>query len=145
MMKGNSENLSTEIGLRKTTEDKLVYKFIIANAINECRSAEGMIKEYPDSVAALRNLLSFNIKGYNLKEQIDKIVEKLDKEKIDIYNKQRDKTPCRIFYKKSYQIKFKLKLDRAYWETMFKEILQILASEGLLMDTEKYIPIHDST
>jgi hypothetical protein len=141
----NKKNLIDEdlidIGIRRHTDDKLTYKLIIANAINECRISEGLIKEYPDSVLALINLLSFEITGYNLKSQIDKITDKLDKEKEKLWDVKKDETPRWIFYKKSYQAKFKLKLDRAYWETLFKEVLQILASEGLLMDTEKLVSV----
>jgi len=133
-----------ELGIRRHTDDKLTYKLIIANAINECRRTEGHVVEYPNNVQALINIIYFKVKGYDFKQQIDDVKKKLDKEKEDFYNEIKEKTPKYIFYKRSYQAKFKYKLDREYWESFFKEIIQILASEGLLMDVEKYISIRSN-
>lgn len=132
---------SIELGIRKHSDDKLTYKLIIANAINQCRVNEGYIKAYENSVKALINLLFFDVKGYNLKSKITELMDSLDVERESKYTDEQESTERWLFYRKSYQAKFKLKLHRWYYETLFQRILQILASEGLLMDTEKLISV----
>jgi len=113
----DEENIG--IGIRRKTDDKLTYKLIIANAINESRRTEGKIVQYPNSVMALANLLRFNIKGYKLKTKIDEVEENLKIEKEKMYEERKNKVPRWKFYKRSYQAKFKLVLDRWYWESFF--------------------------
>jgi hypothetical protein len=129
-----------DIGLRRHSDDKLTYKLIIANAINECRRVEGE-PNYYDSVKALINLLSFNIRGYKLKEQIDEVKKKLDEGKKQRYKDEEENTPRWKYYKKANLGKLKGEITKWYWETFFRQILQILATEGLLFDTERIVPI----
>lgn len=128
------------IGLRRHSDDKLTYKLIIANSINECRRTEDN-SDYYKSVKALKNLLSFNIKGYDLKEQIDEIIAKLEADIVKKYQCTNPNIPRYIFFSKKNQANLKEKNTKWYWESLFISMLQILASEGLLFDTEKVVPI----
>jgi len=133
-----------ELGIRKHTDDKLTYKLIIANAINECRRTEGHRIKYPNNVKALWNIIYFKVKGYNFSTQLDEIKKKLDDEKKTLWENKKQNLPRWKFYSNKYQAQFKDKLDREYWEGLFREILQLLASEGLLIDIEKYISVRSN-
>jgi hypothetical protein len=141
MIKDLTDDDNIEFGIRRHTDDKLTYKLIIAKAINECRITEGDAEKYPKAVKALVHLIYFDIRGYNLKTKIDVIVERLQIERKNMYTEEENTVERWLFYRKSYQSKLKMKIMMRYNEALFMGILQLLASEGLLMDTEKIINV----
>ena len=130
-----------ELGIRRHTDDKLTYKLIIANAINECRRSKNNPDEYEDKVHGLINILYFDVRGYKLRTQIEELLTELKTKRENRYKEEEETVERWMFYRKSYQAKFKLKLHKWYYTELFRRILQILASEGLLMDIEKFISV----
>lgn len=130
-----------ELGIRRHSDDKLTYKLIIANAINECRRSERDYVDYENKVNGLVNVIYFDVRGYKLKTQILKLLTELKQDRKQQYQKEEQNTPRWKFYKTSYQHKLKLKLHKWYYTTLFQRILQILASENLLLETEKLISV----
>lgn len=130
-----------ELGIRRHSDDKLTYKLIIANAINECRRSERDYSLYENNVNGLINIIFFDVRGYKLRTQIQKLKEELKKEREDRYEEEENNVERWMFYRKSYQAKLKLRLHRWYYTTLFQRILQILASENLLLETEKLISV----
>ena len=129
------------LGIRRHTDDKLTYKLIIANAINSCRQSERDYILYENNVHGLINIIYFDVRGYNLKTQIEKLLKELKAEREKRYKEEENNIPRWKFYKTSYQHKLKLRLHRWYYTTLFQRILQILASENLLLETEKLISV----
>jgi len=130
-----------ELGIRRHSEDKLTYKLIIANAINECRRSERDYVLYENNVNGLINIIYFDVRGYKLKTQIEQLITELKKEREIMYNTDELETPRWKFFKTNYQHKLKLRIHRWYYRTLFQRILQILASENLLLETEKLISV----
>ena len=123
---------------KKTIEDKLTYKNIIAEAIRKCMWTKGT-KQFKDAVEGLEGVLYFNISGYTLKKDIDKIKDKLQIDKQKVINHYKRKYG-RDFYGNKEQIDLKLDVRTWYWNTFFDELIQLLAEHNLLLDQERTIP-----
>jgi len=130
-----------ELGIRRHSEDKLTYKLIIANAINECRRSERDQELYQNNVHGLINVIYFDVRGYRLRSQIEELLNELKVEREKQYDDEKENIDRWMFYRRSYQAKLKLRLHKWYYRTLFQRILQILASENLLLETEKLISV----
>jgi hypothetical protein len=84
-------------------------------------------------------IILFDIKGYTLKTEIEKIFKVIHEENEELIKKTRDKHG-KNFKGRPFQAKFRLTLNRRYYERLFEEIIQLLADNNLLFDTEKSIP-----
>jgi len=137
------EDLNTdfEYSIRKTSEDKLTYKNIIADAINWCRKSMGTMY-FREAVKGLEKIIKFDVTGYSLLSEIENIQIQLNIEKKEMIKYKKHKLG-RHFYGNAEQAKFKLELSEWYWSAYFERIIQLLASNGLLFDTEKTIPIKE--
>lgn len=142
-MKNNDEEQDfAEIGFRKSTGDKLTYKINISNAIENCRRCKGFIGAYENAVSGLIDTVYFNMRtSKKLKDQIDEIIQRLDKEREEKWNERKNNTERWIFYKRGNLAKFRNQLDKGYWEAIYREIKQVLANEGLLLEEENIVPI----
>lgn len=133
--------LEESLFIRRTTEDKLTYKNIIADAINSCRKCKGKLY-FKEAVEGLVDIIEFNVRGYPLKNKLEKIRNNLEVEKkqrrIDRANEM-----GRRFYRRDVQAKFKIEQNEWYWRKYFKDIIQLLADNNLLMDTGKDIPVKE--
>lgn len=127
--------------IKRTSEDKLTYKNIIADAINWCRRSRGKLY-FKNSVKGLEDIITFDIPGYTLESDMEKIRDKLNIEKKERRVK-REKELGSDFYGNAEQALFKIEQSEWYWNAYFKKIIQLLASHNLLMETEKYIPIRE--
>ena len=135
------EEDETGFGIRRTSEDKLTYKNIIADAINWCRKSMGT-RHMPNAVQGLERIIKFDVKGYKLKTKLIEIQADLKAEKIE--RKKREKRRMgRNFYGNSEQARFKLRQSEWYWNKYFEEIIQLLADNKLLVETEKTIPVKE--
>ena len=135
----NEFNEEIEFGIRRTSEDKLTYKNIIVDAINWCRRTRGTM-HFKHAVKGLVGIINFDVKGYSLKTKIDEIQVELDREKKRLIQQEKQRAG-RKFYANAYQAKFKIRLDEVYWNSYFECIIQLLADNNLLMETEKTIPV----
>ena len=135
------EDNETSFGIRRTSEDKLTYKNIIADAINWCRKSMGT-RHMPNAVQGLERIIKFDVKGYKLRTSLQEIQVELNKEKLHKIKIEK-KRLGRNFYGNSEQARFKLKQSEWYWNEYFEMIIQLLANNGLLFDTEKTIPIKE--
>ena len=126
-------------GIKKTSEDKLTYKNIIADAINWCRKNRGR-KSFRDAVEGLIDIISFDVPGYKLLSSIEQIKKDVKQERDD-KSKIREKKVGSSFNSNAYQAKFKLEMDEWYWNRFFIKIIQLLADHNLLIETEKVTKI----
>lgn len=122
-------------GIKKTSEDKLTYKNIIADAINWCRKLRGKIG-FKDSVEGLADVIEFNVPGYKLSKKLEEIRNNLDIQREDRKQKAIDEQGI-SFYKNANRAKFRLAQGDWYWNEYFKKIIQLLADHNLLFETEK--------
>ena len=129
-----------EFGFKKTTVDKLTFKNIIADAINQCRRNRRYIELFQASVLGLEDIIYFNIPGYQLKTEIDKIKQMLNDEHNNKIMSERNRLG-RNFNKRSERAKIRIKQHEWYWNTYFKHLMQLLADKNLLLETTKYIPV----
>jgi len=125
--------------IRKTSEDKLTYKNIIADAINWCRRARGTVY-FKSAVQGLESVINFNVIGYKLKDELKTIKDTLDKEKTENEIKEHYKMGRR-FMKRAIRVKFKLQQEKWYWNAYFEKIIQLLGNNNLLLETQKKIPV----
>jgi len=123
---------------KKSIEDKLTYKNIIADAINWCRKRMGYT-DFDEWVQGLENIISFNIEGYNFTDDLEEIKKELKEELLNREEEEITKKG-RNFYKRANKAKFKWKQHKWYWNSYFKEIIQLLAEHNLLFDKERTIP-----
>ena len=128
-----------ELGYRKTSEDKLTYKNIIADAINWCRRTRGSTR-FKEAVENLESIILFDIPGYKLQSQIDDIKEEMAVERIEKINKEKEKHG-RYYLRNSVQAKLRLEIARWYWERYFQKLIQLLARENLLLETQKVVKL----
>jgi hypothetical protein len=132
------------LGIKKTNEDKLVYRLEIQDAIKTCRKSRSEIPGMKYAVDGLISIIEFDIQGYHFKRQIDTIKLNLEMErKIRLLrflrrNGLRSSNPLKIHI-------FKLNDFEWYYSSLFQQVLQMLAKENMLIETEKIIRIHDST
>jgi len=131
-----------ELGIRKSSSDKLTYKNIIADAINWCRRTQGTFL-FPGAVKGLVGVIRFNVKGYNLKQGLEEIEKQMEIEK-KLYIQHIKTKLGRDFYGASEQAKFKIRLNRWTWNTYYEKIIQLLATNGLLMDIERIISVRSA-
>jgi len=134
----------TFVGIRRTSEDKLTYKLIIADAINQCRRTMGTFS-FKDSVDGLEKIIKFDIPGYQLKTQIQEIKDTLNYEMKQMEKEKEKKLTPSQFNKRAYQAKWRILRNKIYWETYYERLIQLLAKENLCLETEKYVAVHDST
>ena len=62
----------------------------------------------------------------------------LEKEKTELTESEHDKLG-RYFYKNVNQARFKIKMERWYWETLFKDLIDILSSHNALWQSKGYV------
>lgn len=130
------------LSIKRTSEDKLTYKNIIAERIRWCCRYTGNMY-YRDSCIALESIIYFDIRGYKLRKELDKI--KLNLKRKRAYHIKNIKSKMgRRFYTRPNQAKLRLLLNEWYWNQYFRDIIQLLASNNLLLETEKNIPIQET-
>ena len=134
-----SEETDGVFSIRRTSEDKLTYKNIIADAINDCRRNKGKIF-FNSKVQALEDIINFDVTGYKLMSQIENIKQNIEEERIEYLNIEKEKLGNK-FYSNANQAKLKLKMSKWYWERYYVEIIRLLAKENLLLETEKKISV----
>ena len=134
-------NTDFEYSIRKTSEDKLTYKNIIADAINWCRKSMGTMY-FKEAVKGLEKIIKFDVIGYKLLSEIKQIKIDLDIEQQKNI-KLKKKRLGRSFYGNAEQAKLKLEISEWYWEEYFERLIQLLANNGLLFDTEKRISVKE--
>lgn len=125
--------------IRRTTEDKLTYKNIIADAINWCRKTMGTL-QFRYAVQGLERVIKFDVPGYNMKKELNELETQLKKQQKQLIEEKKQEYGNR-FFKRSVQAKFRIDMIEWYWNTYFEMIIQLLANHNLLFDTEKRIPI----
>ena len=136
---------STQSGfIRKTSEDKLTYKNIIADAINTCRRLQGY-HEFRGSVQGLEKVIYMDIQGYRLTEKIDDIKKNLTNIGQEYINKLQKIMGRSEYYKNAHIAKLKIFMDQWYYEQLFEGIIQLLAEHNLLLETERLIPLRIGT
>lgn len=130
---------TTGFGIKKTSEDKLTYKNIIARAINYCLILRGS-KFFHIGVENLVSTVEFNVQGYMFVDELNNIRDELMVKKAKKVEGWQDEY-SRKFYRKDYQARMKLELYSWGWEAYFQKVIQLLASHNLLFETEKIIKI----
>ena len=128
-----------DIGFRRKSEDKLNYRNIVADAINWCRKAQGTIY-FHKAVEGLEKVIWFDIPGYKLKSKTLKIQYELRLERTKKLNFFKQKYGRQIYRRKN-RMQVRLYLEDWYWNEYFSSLIQLLASENLLFETEKVIPL----
>lgn len=123
---------------KKSIEDKLTYKNIIADAINWCRKRRGY-KDFDECVQGLEDIISFRIEGYDFRNDLKEIKGEIGEELKKREEREIEKLGRR-FYKRANKAKFRIKQHKWYWNSYFKEIIQLLAEHNLLFDKERTIP-----
>ncbi len=126
-------------GVKRTSEDKLTYKNIIADAINWCRKTKGSMV-FIEAVGGLEQIIKFNVPGYKFIEEINNIKDKLTIEKKQRRDREA-RRQGRNFYGNAEQARYKLDESKWYWNAYFESIIQLLAEHNLLIDTEKLTKI----
>lgn len=126
-------------GIKRTSEDKLTYKNIIARAINYCLSLRGS-KYFHIGVMNLVRTIEFNVSGYRFIDELNKIQQRImvdKKKKIVSWQLEHG----RKFYRRDQRAIMKLELYSWGWDVYFQEVIQLLAKNNLLIETEKTIPV----
>lgn len=142
MMGEDEEETLQQFGFRKTSIDKLTYKNIIADAINQCRRSRSHIRLFQKSVEGLEEIISFDVPGYPLDKSLKQIKKTLEIERKKQVRKKQDELGKKIF-QRATQAKLRIWLHQWYWDEYFKKIIQLLAENNLLLETQKYIPIRE--
>jgi len=138
MINKNEEELG--LGIKKSSEDKLIYKTEIQDAIRQCRRTMGLIPYYKRSVTGLISIIEFDIHGYKFLTTINQIKRDLNIEKkIRLYryiikNGLEAANPINI-------AKYRNEEYSWYYGALFQRVLQMLATENMLIETEKFVPI----
>ena len=127
------------LGYRKKSEDKLTYKNIIAEAIRKCLFTKGSTY-FKEAVEGLEKAIYFDVTGYKLMTEINKIKKELEVGKYKIIRKMKRKLGV-DFYGNKEQVELKIQVRKWYWETLFTRLIQLLADNNLLFETEKVTPI----
>ena len=125
--------------IRRSTQDKLTYKNIIAQAINKCNNSKGTVR-FKDDVQALASTISFDVSGYNLATKLINIREEL-KNGIVVFIDKKEKQLGRKLLFHANQAKLKILIYEWYWNNYYEAILQLLAAHNLLFDTERKISV----
>jgi len=125
--------------IRRSTQDKLTYKNIIAQAISQCNRSKGTI-HFRNDVEALASTISFDVSGYKLNSKLIALRERLEKEKQKLIKEYKHQMK-QEFQKHATKAKFKIYIQKWYWNRYYECILQLLAEHNLLFDTEKRIPV----
>lgn len=128
-----------DFGLRKKNVDKVTYRDILKNCIMQCLWTKGTFN-YKNNVMALEDAIYIDIKGYRLRKVIEKIKQDLQHQKKNLIIVER-KRLGRNFYGNVEQVTFKIKMQRWYWDSLFSRLYQLIAEEGLLLETEKVIKV----
>ena len=129
--------------IRRSSQDKLTYKNIIAQAISKCNSSKGTTR-FKDTVQALASTITFDVSGYNLATSLMNIKKELAQQEKQYIEQKIEQHGLKLFYHAN-QAKLKIMVNEWYWNTYYERILQLLASNNLLFDTEKKIPVIQDT
>ena len=139
----NNQSLMDEedglFAVRRSSQDKLTYKNIIAQAISKCNNSKGTVR-FKSEVQALAATISFNVSGYSLASEL-KQVRNVLKEGVNEYVETQRMLLGRKLMYHANQAKLKIKANEWYWNHYYEAILQILASHNLLFDTERRISV----
>lgn len=138
-MMPDDEEEGFDLGIRRKSIDKLTYKNIIADAINWCRKSRGTTR-FKYNVQGFESVIMFDVVGYKLKSKLEKIVNQLEIQRQERRN-QAKRRHGRDFYGNAFQAKFKIAEEDWYWNMRFEMVIQLLASENLLLETERVIPL----
>lgn len=131
-----------DIGFRKTVSDKLNWRIEIQKRMDICITTYGTTMFFKN-VERLTKTIIFNIHGYRFKREIEKKKMELNYNKyIQIeYLRRYDRDTWYHPLKKGIRL---LELNNDYYEKLYDFICQLIAEKGLLLDTEKIIPIRIS-
>ena len=128
-----------DLGIKKTNIDKLTYKYTIQKIIDRCLQAQGQIN-YDEYVRAYVKALEFDVKGYKFLTQIHKVLNRLEYQKKTLLLEYIT-THWYEARNPKYLIPFRMKIYVLYYETLFRELQQMVANEDLLLETGKHVPI----
>lgn len=125
----------TGLGIKKSNEDKLVYRLEIQNAIQRCRLSIDTL-EFRAALDGLISIINFDIVGYDFHTEINNIKYDLHVEsKLRFYRYlQRYGTEAAAAQN---LMKYKLIEHNWYNHEMMRRIIQKLAEEDLLFETGK--------
>jgi len=127
------------LGIRRSNEDKLIYKTEIQDAIRQCRRCKGLIPTFKHAVEGLVMIIEFDISGYKFFSQIQDIKKQL----------RIEKTLRFCVYLEEYGLEAGHPINIAnyrneeytwYYQTLFQRVLQMLASENMLIEDERWVP-----
>lgn len=133
------EEEDTIFAVRRSTQDKLTYKNIIASAIGICNRSKGTTR-FKDDVQALASTIAFNVSGYNLAYEL-KEVRNVLLQGVSLFVKSENQKMGKKALYHANQAKLKIRANEWYWNHYFEAILQVLAKHNLLFDTERKISV----
>lgn len=124
-----------DFGFRKSYDDKLTYRQVLYNVIMQYLNSYGNFNS-KQAVERIIKATYFNEPGLKIRDKIDEIKTKINNERKQRILRAKN-IMGRNFYGRANQAKFKIQLEKWYWNKFFEEILQSLADFGLVTDRHK--------